>query len=60
MSIREALVRDLEMMKIQLNATKLNYSINIYPYLKALTTEQYVDIILQVSTLQYVPLPSLK
>ncbi|XP_065215775.1 DNA-directed RNA polymerase, mitochondrial [Planococcus citri] len=47
MSIREALQRDLELMKIQQNSTKSCYGINIYPYLKALTHEQFVDIILQ-------------
>lgn len=46
-SVRNAINRDLDSIRAQHNCLKSYRSVNIYPYLRALNTEQYVDIILQ-------------
>lgn len=46
-SIRNAIARDLECIRAQHNCLKSYRNVNIYPYLRVLTTEQYVDIIIQ-------------
>lgn len=45
-SIRNAFARELESIRAQHNCLKSYRSVNIYPYLRVLNTEQYVDIII--------------
>jgi len=46
-TIRIAISRDLESIRAQHNCLKSYRNVNIYPYLRVLSTEQYVDIIIQ-------------
>lgn len=46
-TIRYAIDRELESIRAQHNCLKSYRSVNIYPYLRVLKTEQYIDIIIQ-------------
>ncbi|VVC37456.1 DNA-directed RNA polymerase, N-terminal,Pentatricopeptide repeat,DNA-directed RNA [Cinara cedri] len=46
-TIRNAITRELEVICAQQNCLKSYRNVNIYPYLRVLNSEQYVDIILQ-------------
>jgi len=46
-TIRNAIFRDLECIRVQHNSLKSYRNVNIYPYLRVLNTEQYVDIIIE-------------
>uniref|UniRef100_A0A2S2PVK5 DNA-directed RNA polymerase n=2 Tax=Sipha flava TaxID=143950 RepID=A0A2S2PVK5_9HEMI len=46
-AIRNAINRELESIRAQHNCLKSYRNVNIYPYLRVLSTEQYVDIIIQ-------------
>jgi len=46
-TIRNAITRELESIRAQHNCLKSYRNVNIYPYLRVLNTEQYVDIIIQ-------------
>ncbi|XP_060878256.1 DNA-directed RNA polymerase, mitochondrial [Metopolophium dirhodum] len=46
-TIRNAIARELESIRAQHNCLKSYRNVNIYPYLRVLNTEQYVDIIIQ-------------
>lgn len=46
-TIRKAITRELESIRAQHNCLKSYKNVNIYPYLRVLSTEQYVDIIIQ-------------
>lgn len=45
-SIRNAITRELESIRAQHNCLKSYRNVNLYPYLRVLSTEQYVNIIL--------------
>ncbi|XP_050532708.1 DNA-directed RNA polymerase, mitochondrial [Daktulosphaira vitifoliae] len=45
-TIRNAITRELESIRAQHNCLKTYRNVNIYPYLRVLNTEQYVDIII--------------
>ncbi|XP_050428199.1 DNA-directed RNA polymerase, mitochondrial [Adelges cooleyi] len=44
--IRNAIIRELESIRAQHNCLKTYRNVNIYPYLRVLSTEQYVNIII--------------
>ncbi|KAL4141406.1 hypothetical protein QTP88_004049 [Uroleucon formosanum] len=46
-TIRNAIARELESIRAQHNCLKSYRNVNIYPYLRVLNIEQYVDIIIQ-------------
>lgn len=46
-TIRYAITRELETIRAQHNCLKSYRNVNIYPYLRVLNIEQYVDIIIQ-------------
>lgn len=46
-TVHNAITRELESIRAQHNYLKSYRNVNIYPYLRVLNTEQYVDIIIQ-------------
>lgn len=46
-TIRNAIARELEIIRAQHNCLKSYRNTNIYPYLRVLNSEQYVEIIIQ-------------